>query len=49
MTRSSARRDRPLIEHIPGAQGQPHDRIKAGHFLQEDAGPELAARLLSWA
>jgi haloalkane dehalogenase len=40
--------DRPLIEHVPGAQGQPHDRIKAGHFLQEDAGPELAQRLLDW-
>ncbi len=40
--------DRPLIEHIPGAQGQQHDRIRAGHFIQEDAGPELAARLLAW-
>jgi len=40
--------DRALIEHVPGAQGQPHDRIKAGHFLQEDAGPELAQRLLDW-
>ena len=40
--------DKPLIEHVPGAKGQPHDRIRAGHFLQEDAGPELASRLLSW-
>ena len=40
--------DRPLIEHIPGAQGQPHDRIRAGHFLQEDAGPDLAQRLIAW-
>lgn len=42
------RGDRPLIEHIPGAAGQPHARIPAGHFIQEDAGPELARRLLEW-
>jgi haloalkane dehalogenase len=40
--------DRPLIRHIPGAAGQPHARINAGHFIQEDAGPELAKRVLSW-
>lgn len=40
--------DRPLIAHVPGAAGQPHARIRAGHFLQEDAGPELAQRLITW-
>jgi len=40
--------DAPLIAHIPGATGQPHARIRAGHFIQEDAGPELARRLLDW-
>ena len=40
--------DKPLIDHIPGAAGQPHARINAGHFIQEDAGPELARRLLAW-
>ena len=40
--------DRPLIRLIPGAAGQPHARIRAGHFIQEDAGPELAQRLLDW-
>lgn len=40
--------DRPLIAHVPGAAGQPHARIRAGHFLQEDAGPELAQRLIAW-
>jgi len=40
--------DQPLIEHVPGAKGQPHDRIRAGHFLQEDAGPELASRIINW-
>jgi haloalkane dehalogenase len=40
--------DRPLIKHIPGAAGQPHARIHAGHFIQEDRGPELAERVLSW-
>ena len=40
--------DGPLIRHIPGAAGQPHARINAGHFIQEDAGPELVQRLLDW-
>lgn len=40
--------DAPLIRHIPGAAGQPHARIDASHFVQEDAGPELARRLLDW-
>ncbi|PWN01327.1 haloalkane dehalogenase [Nocardioides silvaticus] len=40
--------DCPLIAHVPGAAGQPHARIRAGHFLQEDAGPELAQRLIAW-
>ena len=40
--------DSALIRHIPGATGQPHARIAAGHFIQEDAGPELARRLLDW-
>ncbi|MEZ0578164.1 haloalkane dehalogenase [Nocardioides sp. MH1] len=40
--------DKPLIAHVPGAAGQPHDRIRAGHFLQEDAGPELARRIIAW-
>lgn len=40
--------DRPLIEHIPGAKGEPHARINASHFIQEDSGPELAERILAW-
>jgi len=35
--------DRVLQSDIPGCQGQPHTTITgAGHFLQEDAGEELA-------
>jgi haloalkane dehalogenase len=35
--------DVPLQQHVPGAAGQPHTTIAgAGHFLQEDRGPELA-------
>lgn len=37
--------DRVLQEHVPGASGQPHHRVRGGHFLQEDAGEELAARI----
>lgn len=34
---------------IPGCAGQPHRKIEnAGHFVQEDAGPELAAAILAW-
>jgi haloalkane dehalogenase len=36
--------DKMIQAMIPGAAGQPHVTIaRAGHFLQEDAGPELAA------
>lgn len=40
--------DKPLIEHVPGANGQPHDRIRGGHFIQEDCGEELARRMIDW-
>ena len=42
------RADKPLIAHVPGAAGQPHARINGGHFIQEDCGPELAERIVSW-
>jgi len=36
-------------ERVPGAAGQPHDLIRgAGHFIQEDAGEELARRIVEW-
>lgn len=36
-------------EQIRGAAGQPHrDFPEAGHFIQEDAGPELAAHVADW-
>jgi len=35
---------------VPGARGQPHRTIAgAAHFLQEDAGPELADALINFA
>jgi haloalkane dehalogenase len=35
--------DAPFLAKVPGAAGQPHTTIAgAGHFLQEDRGPELA-------
>jgi haloalkane dehalogenase len=40
--------DRPLQRHVPGAAGQPHARVRGGHFVQEDAGPELARRTIDW-
>ena len=38
-----------LICDIPGAQGQPHARLPAAsHFLQDDQGPEIARRMISF-
>ena len=35
--------ERQFQRRVPGARGQPHATIPAaGHFLQEDAGEELA-------
>lgn len=35
--------ERPFQTLVPGAVGQPHRTPSGGHFLQEDAGEELAA------
>lgn len=38
--------DKPWQAHVPGARDQAHTVIRnAGHFLQEEKGPELAAVL----
>lgn len=42
------RGDKPMQALVPGSQGQPHDRIYGGHFVQEDCGEELAKRLIDW-
>jgi haloalkane dehalogenase len=40
--------DRVFQERVPGARGRDHVTIPgAGHFLQEDAGEELAAAVIS--
>lgn len=39
------RADKPLIAAFAGAQGQPHERVWGGHFIQEDQGAFLAGRL----
>jgi haloalkane dehalogenase len=40
----------PILKRVmPGAQGREHPVIaEAGHFLQEDAGPELAKRIVEF-
>lgn len=38
--------DRVLQNHVPGATGLPHARLRAGHFIQEDQGAEFAARVV---
>jgi pimeloyl-ACP methyl ester carboxylesterase len=38
-----------LINAVPGAEGQPHDRLpEASHFLQDDQGEEIARRLVEF-
>jgi haloalkane dehalogenase len=38
-----------MQKRIPGTKGQPHRIIeRAGHFIQEDAGEEIAAYLVDW-
>jgi haloalkane dehalogenase len=34
--------DRAFQQRVPGTRGLPHTTLSGGHFLQEDAGPELA-------
>lgn len=41
--------ERPFQKKVPGAAGQPHATIaKAGHFIQEDAGEEVAGQLVDF-
>ena len=42
------RADKFLLEQVPGSKGQPHVRLRGGHFVQEDQGPELARRTIDW-
>ena len=35
-----------MTSHIPGAQGQPHERFQADHFIQEDIGEILAEKVI---
>ena len=41
--------DRYFQKAVPGTQGQPHATIAgAAHFIQEDAGEELATHMVNW-
>jgi len=41
--------DKAFVERVPGAKNQPHTNIKnAGHFLQEEKGPELASVVIDF-
>ena len=41
--------EKPFMQLIPGAVGQPHTTIVGGgHFVQEDKGPELAKLLITF-
>ena len=41
--------EKPFQKLLPGAAGQPHEIIvDAGHFLQEDKGAEIAAKMFAW-
>lgn len=41
--------DKVFVKQVPGARGQAHTTIKnAGHFLQEEKGPELARVIIDF-
>jgi haloalkane dehalogenase len=41
--------DKVIQKLVPGTKGQPHATIEnGGHFLQEDAGEEIADHLIKW-
>ncbi len=41
--------DKAFVERVPGAKNQPHTTIRdAGHFLQEEKGPELASVVIDF-
>ncbi len=45
----TAGQDKTFKKRIRATAGQPHETIgQAGHFLQEDKGPEIAARMIAW-
>jgi pimeloyl-ACP methyl ester carboxylesterase len=37
-----------FIQYIPGAKDQPHERLNAHHFIQEDIGEILADRIIKF-
>jgi haloalkane dehalogenase len=44
----TAGQDVLLQQLIPGSAGQPHKTVRGGHFLQEDAGPEIVSILIDF-
>ncbi len=41
--------DKAFVKRVPGAKDQPHTTIRdAGHFLQEEKGPELASIVIDF-
>jgi haloalkane dehalogenase len=40
--------DQVLLDHVPGAAGQPHARFPGSHFVQEDQGLEIVRRTIAW-
>lgn len=44
----TAGQDAILQQLVPGSVGQPHQTVRGGHFLQEDAGPEIISILLGF-
>ncbi len=41
--------DKAFLQSVPGTKNQPHTTVRnAGHFLQEDKGPELASVVIDF-
>jgi len=40
--------ERPFLERVPGARGQPHQTLRGRHFIQEEDGERWARAVVDW-
>ncbi len=40
--------DKPFLDNVPGAAGQPHLTLNGGHFIQQEDGERWASAVVDW-
>ena len=40
--------EKPFLDRVPGAQGQPHKTLHGHHFIQEEDGEAWASAVVNW-